>query len=160
MQTVWVSIWILNIKDELCHKCREKKINYNAPTNKTKSLSEKIAYIIFKILGYLSLLLAFGGILTAVGTEPGVVGFFIILPITLILTPVLILGAWFSLIIWHDRTLNIIKALTIFIAIALFVFQNFDWVILFLLILYGVACINIGTERLTNFINRVGGLKK
>jgi len=116
---------ILLSKTGFATNAGRKIINYDDPTNKTKSTSEEVAYITFKVLGYLSLFLAFGVILLATGVEPGVVGFMIFLPTTTILVPALILGAWFSLIVWQDRHLNIIKALTLLIAIALFLFQKF-----------------------------------
>jgi len=141
---------ILNIKDGLCPQCR-KNNNNDIPVskNKTKNTKEKIAYTSFKILGYISFLGSFAFILERTGTPPGVIGFFIVLPISIILLPILILGPGLSLFIWHDSHLNTMKALSVLLLFTIVVFQNFLWVTSLLFFAYGMACINIGTERFT-----------
>ena len=93
------------------------------------------------------------------GTPPGVVGFFIMLPMFFVLIPVIIFGPGLSLFIWRDSQLNIIKTLTLFILVTTFVFQSFDWIIL-LVTLYGIACISIDTQIFKNIIKRIGSSHK
>jgi hypothetical protein len=121
-----------------------------------ESTGEKIAFYSYKLLGIISFLLSFAIVLLGSGTTPGEVGFLVILPTTIILIPVLILGPGLSLFIWQNQHLNFIKALSLIVVLLMALFQDFAWVLLLLLIAYGVACISIGTERITIFLNLIG----
>jgi hypothetical protein len=121
-----------------------------------ESTGEKIAFYSYKLLGIISFLYSFAIVLEGSGTTHGEVGFFVILPTTIISIPVLILGPGLSLFIWQNQHLNFIKALSLILVLLLALFQDFTWVTLLLLIAFGVACISIGTERMTRFLNRIG----
>ena len=121
-----------------------------------ESFSEKLAFNSFRLLGIVSFLFAFAMILLGTGTTPGEVGFLIILPTTIILILALVLGPGLSLFIWHNPHLNFIKAVSLFVAFLLFLFQNFEWIMLLIFIVYGFACASIGTDRYTRFLNRIG----
>ncbi len=121
-----------------------------------ESFSEKLAFNSFRLLGIVSFLFAFTIILLASGMTGGVVGFFIVLPTYIIMILALILGPGLSLFIWHNQHLNFIKALSLFVALLIFLFQNFAWVLFLIFIAYGIACVSIGTDRYTSFLNRIG----
>jgi hypothetical protein len=121
-----------------------------------QSFSEKLALNFFRLLGIISFLFAFAMILLASGATAGVVGFFMTLPGTIIMILALILGPGLSLFIWHNQHLNFMKALSLFVALLMFLFQNFDWVLFLIFIAYGIACASIGTDRFTSFLNRIG----
>ena len=121
-----------------------------------KGSSEKLAFDAFKLLGIVSFLFAFAMILLGTGTTPGEVGFLIILPTSIVMVLALLLGPGLSLFIWHNPHLNFIKAVSLFVVFLIFLFQNFDWVMPLIFIVYGFACASIGTDRYTRFLNRIG----
>ena len=123
---------------------------------KLESTCERIAFVSYILLGIISFILSFGIVLLGSGMTPGVVGFTIFLPTTIILIPVLILGPGLSLFISQNQHLNFMKAISLLVVLLVALFQDFAWVVLLVFIAYGVACISIGTEIATKFLNRIG----
>lgn len=124
-------------------------------TKDKKTKSVIIAFMSYRILGYVTFLVVFGGVLMETGTPPGVVGFTIILPISFILILALIFGPGLSLFILHDTNLNILKTITIIIFVTAMLFQNYVWFALFMFTIYGLACISIGTQWFNKLIKRL-----
>jgi len=150
----------INIKNGLCQKCREK-VNSNT-LSPPKPIQEIIsyAYISFKILGYIFLVASITFILDQFDTiDPGVIGFFLVLPLTILSIPMIILVAIFLLFIWHDSHINAMRLFTVFLVPMLILINNTFppiWLPPLLFAFYGTACINIGSERFSNFLKSIG----
>ena len=81
---------IFNISGGLCHKCINKDINDDTSTHKYQTETNKqerkeTTPFSYKVIGFIFIMYAFGALLLAFGVTPGVVGFSIFLPMSLLL---------------------------------------------------------------------------
>ena len=153
----------INIKDGRCSACREDPTS-NSPKNefKRRSKPQKVAYIAFRVLGIIAILLSWvatwepGQLLVAIGFLLVLIGIPIILGV--------ILGPGLSLFVgWNDRNLMFMTGISILFVVLLVVLEELAVtpllqanIIVCLLLAYGVACMTIGAKWITKR-NKRGG---
>ena len=144
----------INIKDGRCLACREDPTS-NSPKNefKPRSKPQKIAFIAFRVLGIIAILLSYAAIM-APGQLHVVIGFGFVL-IGIPLTLGVILGPGLSLFVCApDRNLMFMTGISILLVVLLVEEQAVTpllqtSIIVCLLLAYGVACMTIGAKWIT-----------
>jgi len=151
-------VGMLNIKGGLCPQCRG--ISHGISTrnksigtrNKPISLSRRVAYICFKVLGLISFIeayLIYQELEASGGGASGLAGVIGISMAALFGIPLVIaisLGPLLSLVIWHDNRLLVLTSITVILIIILAIVASSTWASL--LFIYGMACMFIGPKKI------------